>query len=84
LILTGKGDRFNRMPHDPQHRSRQGRRAAIGGWILFIVCALFFMAAAWRNQDLLTFIGSLVFLLACLFFLIPLLRPPPGGGPNAE
>ena len=39
-----------------------------------MVCALFFMAAAWRNRDLLTFLGSLIFLVACLFFLLPLLR----------
>lgn len=46
----------------------------IWGWILFVVCALFFMAAGWRNRDMLTLIGSILFFVACLFFLMPLLR----------
>jgi hypothetical protein len=53
---------------------REDLRHAIWGWLLFVVCALFFMAAAWRNRDVLTFVGSLVFLVACLFFLLPLAR----------
>jgi hypothetical protein len=56
------------------HKYQENRRHAIWGWILFVVCALFFMAAGWRNRDLLTFVGSVVFLVACLFFLLPLVR----------
>ncbi len=59
-------------PKNPKRR--EDTRHAIWGWLLFVVCALFFMAAAWRNRDLLTFLGSLIFLVACLFFLLPLLR----------
>lgn len=42
------------------------------GWILFIVCALFFIAASIINYDLLTLLGSILFLVACVVFLIPL------------
>ncbi len=44
------------------------------GWILFIVCAIFFIASSLKNGDILTFIGSVIFLIACVVFLIPLLR----------
>lgn len=57
-------------PDEPQYTNRQ----AIFGWVLFVVCALFFMAAGWKNRDLLTFLGSVIFLVACLVFLVPLIR----------
>jgi len=44
------------------------------GWILFVVCALLFIASSIVNGDLLTFVGSILFLVACLLFLIPLTR----------
>jgi hypothetical protein len=44
------------------------------GWLLFVVCAILFIAASIRNQDTLTLMGSLCFLIACLIFLIPLIR----------
>ena len=42
------------------------------GWLLFIVCAIFFIASATINGDTLYLIGSIVFLFACLIFIIPL------------
>lgn len=62
------------MQERRDHRHRESFRHAVWGWILFLVCALFFIAASWRNRDFLTLIGSLVFFGACLFFLVPLLR----------
>ncbi len=50
------------------------RKLNIAGWILFIVCALLFLAAAVRQGDILTIIGSLVFLVACILFLMPLVN----------
>jgi flagellar biosynthesis protein FliQ len=43
------------------------------GWILFVVCAIFFIASSLKNEDTLTFIGSIIFLIACMVFLMPLL-----------
>jgi len=51
------------------------RKAHIIGWLLFIICALFFLASGIVNKDVLTLWGSLIFLLACLVFLYPLLYP---------
>jgi predicted membrane channel-forming protein YqfA (hemolysin III family) len=42
------------------------------GWILFILCAIFFILSSLKNHDTLTFIGSVIFLVACITFLIPL------------
>lgn len=44
----------------------------LSGWILFIICAIFFLASSLKNQDVLTFIGSVIFLIACIVFIIPL------------
>lgn len=49
------------------------RKLHVLGWALFIVCALFFLASGIRNNDHLTLIGSLVFLIACIVFLVPLI-----------
>ena len=43
------------------------------GWILFIVCAVIFIASSIRMGDPLMLVGSLFFLVACFLFLIPLL-----------
>ncbi len=43
------------------------------GWILFILCAGFFIASGIKNQDLFSLIGSIIFLIACLVFIIPLM-----------
>ena len=42
------------------------------GWLLFIVCAIFFIASATISGDILYLIGSIVFLFACLIFILPL------------
>jgi hypothetical protein len=54
-----------------------GMRWVIAGWLLFIVSALFFTAAAWRAGDMLALVGSLFFLVACFSFLVPIARKRP-------
>jgi len=44
------------------------------GRILFVLCALLFIASSIRNQDRLSLTASLLFLAACAFFIIPLIR----------
>lgn len=48
----------------------------LGGWILFILSASFFTAASIRVGDVLSLLGSLLFLFACFLFLIPLVLLP--------
>ncbi|MBC8440756.1 MAG: hypothetical protein H8D87_13890 [Deltaproteobacteria bacterium] len=51
------------------------KKCQIWGWLLFIVSALFYGAAAIRVGDLLAILGSLAFLVACFVFLIPFVFP---------
>ncbi len=44
------------------------------GWILFLVCAILFIASSIRNGDVLALIGSILFLVGCFVFMIPLVR----------
>ena len=48
------------------------------GWLLFTVSAVFFTWAAVRAGDWVSICASLLFLVACLVFLVPVwrLRPP--------
>jgi hypothetical protein len=42
------------------------------GWILFVVCAGFFIVSSIQNQDTFGLAASIIFLIACIVFLIPL------------
>lgn len=53
---------------------KQELKYQLWGWILFIVCALIFIASSIRMGDILMLIGSFFFLVACFAFLIPLLK----------
>lgn len=54
------------------HMNPRERRFQIWGWALFILCAAFFLFSAARNHDVPYFVGSMIFLIACVVFLIPL------------
>ncbi len=63
------------MKENQENQIGQEIKYQIVGWILFIICAIFFIASSLKNYDTLTFIGSVSFLIACIVFLIPLVRP---------
>jgi hypothetical protein len=48
------------------------RKFHLWGWILFVVCAGFFIASAVDSGSLPGLIGSVVFLFACFVFIAPL------------
>jgi len=62
------------MKKNQQNQIGQGIKYQLSGWILFIICAIFFIASGLNNHDILTFIGGVIFLIACIVFLIPLVR----------
>ena len=62
------------MKETMENHERQDLKYHLFGWILFIVCAIFFIASSLKNGDTLTFIGSVLFLIACIVFLIPLIK----------
>jgi membrane protein DedA with SNARE-associated domain len=52
-----------------------GKREArfhLWGWLLFVVCAGFFIASSIESNDVLGLIGSIIFLIACVVFIVPL------------
>ena len=49
------------------------KKCHLAGWILFVVCAGFFIASAVKAQDFVMIVGSVIFLVACLVFLVPFL-----------
>ena len=57
------------MKEDEKQRER---RFNLCGWVMYMVCAVFFIASAVVNGDMLYLAGSIIFLLACVVFIIPL------------
>ena len=52
-------------------------RFHLWGWILFVLSAMFYIVSSLRAGDPLSLAGGSLFLLACLVFLVPLLRQAP-------
>jgi len=52
------------------------KRFHLTGWLLFLVCAILFIMQNLLHSDLVGLIGSVVFLLGCIAFLIPLVFTP--------
>jgi len=48
------------------------RKIHLWAWILFLVCAGFFIASSIESGSLLGLVGSVIFLVACVVFIIPL------------
>lgn len=51
----------------------RNERLQLVGWVLFILCALLYIATSIESQSTTSLMGSLVFLVACFFFVIPLI-----------
>ena len=41
------------------------------GWMLFVISALWFIAASARAGDVVSLLGGIFFLLGCVAFLVP-------------
>ena len=53
------------------NRKKRNLKFEFWGWILFVICAGFFIASSIKNRDPFSLIGSIIFLIACLLFIIP-------------
>ena len=54
-------------------RTKREAKFQLWGWVLFILCAGFFIASSIKNKDTFSLIASFIFLIACVVFIIPLL-----------
>jgi uncharacterized membrane protein len=50
------------------------RQFIIAGWLLFTLSALGFIWSSLESGDVASLIGGVLFLLACVFFMIPYIR----------
>jgi predicted membrane channel-forming protein YqfA (hemolysin III family) len=48
------------------------KRFHLLGWLLFLVCAVFFIMQSLKSNNILGLTGSVIFLIGCVAFLIPL------------
>lgn len=48
------------------------KRYHLVGWLLFVVCAFFFIAQSLTDNNMLGLTGSIIFFAGCIAFLIPL------------
>lgn len=48
----------------------------LSGWVLFILSAVLFIWSTARAGDMVGLTASLLFLFACLVFLVPIFRAP--------
>lgn len=62
------------MNEKPEYQIEKEIKYQLAGWVLFVVCSLFFIVSSFKNRDVLAFTGSAVFLIACILFLVPLVR----------
>lgn len=54
------------------------------GWIVFLASAVCFTWAGFRSGDLLSTVGSLLFFVACFFFIAPGSSRPDSGPERQE
>ncbi len=57
------------MPDDDQNWELKFH---IWGWNLFLMSAVLFVVSSIRNGDVLGFVASVLFLVGCVVFMIPL------------
>lgn len=55
-------------------RDQNACKFQIAGWVLFILSALLFVWSTARVGDAVGLAASLLFLVACLVFLVPIIR----------
>lgn len=46
------------------------RDAELWGWVLFLLCAVVFVGVGVRDRDPAMTVGSVLFLVACVLFLV--------------
>jgi len=54
--------------------SKAEKQFHLVGWLMFLVCAVFFILQSLTDNNIFGLSASVIFLVACVFFLVPLLR----------
>ncbi len=69
VIMIDKVCKVSVMSIDQRNRERKFQ---LSGWILFLVCAGFFIASAIKADDIFVLAGSIIFMGGCVVFIIPM------------
>jgi len=57
----------------PTKDNGRERRVNLWGWILFLVCAIFFILSSLQSGSITGLVGSIIFLAGCVVFIIPIM-----------
>jgi hypothetical protein len=49
-------------------------KTQLWGWVLFLICGVLFIISGVRARDVVTIAASVIFLLGCVVFVIPLIQ----------
>lgn len=52
---------------------RTARPWVVAGWLIFVASSLGFIVSAWKAGDMWALGGAVLFFLACIVFLVPVL-----------
>ncbi len=52
---------------------KRERKFHLWGWVLFLVCAGFFITSSVKDSNIPSLVGSIIFLAGCVVFIIPLM-----------
>ncbi|MDK2867320.1 MAG: hypothetical protein PWP38_1635 [Clostridiales bacterium] len=44
------------------------------GWLLFLGCSICYIWSSYQNHDVVSLIGGILFFVACLIFMMPLIK----------
>ena len=58
----------------PESEKKKDLKAQLWGWVLFVICAVLFTLSGVRARDILAVAASIIFLLGCAIFMIPLVK----------
>jgi choline-glycine betaine transporter len=61
-------------PAMPENEKNKDLKAQLWGWVLFVICAVLFTLSGVRARDILAIAASIIFLLGCAIFMIPLVK----------
>ena len=59
------------MPKDEKNKDLITQ---LWGWVLFLICSILFILSGVRARDVVTIVASVIFLLGCVVFVIPLIQ----------
>ena len=55
-------------------KKQNTRKIQLIGWGLFVLCSILYIISSILSQDWINLIGSIIFFVACLVFMYPLIK----------